>query len=818
MPTDVQMSEAELWPLLLKCELFQTMQPPEQGDFLKEYRARHGMRIRSFKHGETICTKGTYELDLCVVLDGSVVFRDLLPGSQLKGQVGSRAAGGFYGEAGALGGLPRSTDVVAADNCQIFYLPGPDLKFVAHNNPLARDKLEDLYRDRAVRILAAQLDLFDGVSAEFINQLIPLCKIVRRDTAGVEIIREGNTADSLFIIRDGWIRISVRDERGNQQVVAYRGSNEYIGEMAVFRGGVREATAITAGKCELIEISYDDFRRLIAEFPHAEQVVRATIDRRHEAQRTITDDLKKQLESWGELGVLQNEALLVMDLDLCVKCDECVKACESLHGESRLVRTGIQIDNYLIPSACRHCDDPKCMSACPTGAIKRRPEGEIYFEYDQCTGCANCEIACPYDNIVMIETHKFDRAQERKSRTLHRDFFRPYPITPHSKVDPAILKEAFGDKSVAPAVVAAPTTGTAEGHIPPNYPIKCDLCDGLPMMGCVHNCPTGAAIRVEPRTQFTGTGSVKVLSRVGKAVEVREQRPLPVSNAALIGAVTALIVAVATDAVSKTWSANLTGTVALAVFAMAAIYSARKRSLWMSLRTLVLADRFVKNSAPGSFGKKSLAALIFMDRLETWRTIHVTLGMLAMLPLWWHIRSAHAIPSAMEWLLLVAVGLLVLTGMFGSAVQDFFPHIASKRAEHEVRTKDVDYEIRGLLKQAADDAPGCGIEVDAAYRREIEPILLNRDSSLRLLWTTLRGQDPAVRACAQARKLVGQFGEKNQGYARLLALAERKVRLDQNLINLRFSKNWLPFHIITVLVVGFLLVFHIVSALMFRFQ
>jgi hypothetical protein len=207
-----------------------------------------------------------------------------------------------------------------------------------------------------------------------------------------------------------------------------------------------------------------------------------------------------------------------------------------------------------------------------------------------------------------------------------------------------------------------------------------------------------------------------------------------------------------------------------------------------------------------------------MDRLQTWRAIHVSIGILTMLPLWWHIRSAHSSPSPIEWLLLVSIGVLVLSGIFGSAIQDLFPHIASKRAEHEVRIKDVDYEIRGLLKQAADDVPGCGVEVNSAYHAEIEPILLNRDPSVRLLWMTLLGKDPAMRACAGARRLEGKFGEKNQGYAKLLALAERKVRLDQNLINLRFSTGWLPFHIGSVLIVGFLLVFHIISALMFRFQ
>ena len=111
--------------------------------------------------------------------------------------------------------------------------------------------------------------------------------------------------------------------------------------------------------------------------------------------------------------MIQADALLVMDLDLCIKCDQCVKACESLHGKSRLIRNGIQLGKYLVPSACRHCDDPKCMNSCPTGAIKRRPEGEIYFQYDMCIGCGNCAIACPYDNIAMIDTPTFDKAQAR---------------------------------------------------------------------------------------------------------------------------------------------------------------------------------------------------------------------------------------------------------------------------------------------------------------------------------------------------------------------------------------------------------------------
>jgi ferredoxin len=54
-------------------------------------------------------------------------------------------------------------------------------------------------------------------------------------------------------------------------------------------------------------------------------------------------------------------------------------------------------------------------------------------------------------------------------------------------------------------------------HVPVAFPIKCDLCDGLPFMGCVHSCPTGAAIRIDPAKLFEQTGAISEGSRVRKA-------------------------------------------------------------------------------------------------------------------------------------------------------------------------------------------------------------------------------------------------------------------------------------------------------------
>jgi CRP-like cAMP-binding protein/Fe-S-cluster-containing hydrogenase component 2 len=528
-------SGAELWLRVRSFDLFKHFSDEQREGFLSAYQREAGMRIRRFAPGGVVCRKGEYELDLCFILEGAVDLYDDVAGRG-RVKIFTMAAGAFYGELGALGGLPRTTDIVAAQACEIFYLPRHTLKFVM-SNPEARAILEDRYRERAIKVVAAELDLFKGVSASFIDQLIARSEIQRFDLRGIVVVRQGEEGDAFYIVRDGYVQVVRERKDGTKRVVAYLRSGEYFGEMALLGGGKRYASVLTAGKCELIRIRGEDFRTICEEHPDIEARIRNLIERRLDEETRITPEISEALERTGQLGVIQAEALLVMDLELCVKCDRCVQACESLHGQSRLIRNGIQIGKYLVPAACRHCNDPKCMNSCPTGAIKRRPEGEIYFQYDMCIGCGNCAIACPFDNIAMIETARFDQAQARKAEATGRQgFFRPYPVASHDvdsslwnrifarhdrgeseRLAPSLWQRIFGRNTKAAASSEAPKSLPNGHHIPPAYPIKCDLCDGLPFMGCVHSCPTGAAVRIDPAILFDETGAVRVGSTVRKA-------------------------------------------------------------------------------------------------------------------------------------------------------------------------------------------------------------------------------------------------------------------------------------------------------------
>lgn len=99
---------------------------------------------------------------------------------------------------------------------------------------------------------------------------------------------------------------------------------------------------------------------------------------------------------------------MAIDTTRCVGCMDCVVACKT----ENQVPEGFNRDWLAFESTgsfptlrleirterCNHCDEPPCVTCCPTGASHVEPFGRIVLVTpEECIGCKACLASCPYD-------------------------------------------------------------------------------------------------------------------------------------------------------------------------------------------------------------------------------------------------------------------------------------------------------------------------------------------------------------------------------------------------------------------------------------
>jgi hypothetical protein len=296
-----------------------------------------------------------------------------------------------------------------------------------------------------------------------------------------------------------------------------------------------------------------------------------------------------------------------------------------------------------------------------------------------------------------------------------------------------------------------------------------------------------------------------VTAQVGEAAARRHAAPIASMTlwAALCGAAVILLHSFSVDFGTRLGQYR-TGIITAAAIAFNIAYAVRKKMLWLSVRVLRTAMRLPRPLA--------LRFLLF-DRLETWRTIHITIGVFVMLPFWWHLQYGRA--SRLETALETVVILMVLSGFFGAVISDFLPLRMAKWPNQEVRREDVESALHALYVEAEEMVLGHSEQLVHAYLRYVRPILAGNQPAYSMLWATLTGSDPAQNACARARRAGFGLEGDRAIYDNLAGIAERKVRLEHNGFNLRLCTSWLNFHRNLAALTLVLIIFHVIGALYF---
>ncbi|MDR3053567.1 MAG: 4Fe-4S dicluster domain-containing protein [Coriobacteriales bacterium] len=97
---------------------------------------------------------------------------------------------------------------------------------------------------------------------------------------------------------------------------------------------------------------------------------------------------------------------MLVDIARCAGCQGCVVACQMQNNQSPGVTWGYvdrcewgeypQAGAAYLPHFCMQCDDPACVTVCPTGASVKGEDGVTLVDYEICIGCGQCVAACPY--------------------------------------------------------------------------------------------------------------------------------------------------------------------------------------------------------------------------------------------------------------------------------------------------------------------------------------------------------------------------------------------------------------------------------------
>jgi CRP-like cAMP-binding protein len=365
--------------------------------------------------------------------------------------------GDLFGEMTCMSFYPRSATVRAKTPVVALEMLRNVLD-VMQKNKTFRAQLEANYRGRALSTHLRSVPIFAGISEDFIDLLRDRVELVRY-APGQIICNEGDPADSFYLIRIGFVRVS-QMRNDEEMVLAYLPRGGYFGEMGLLRDVPRTATCTALDHVEVVRIHAPDFHSMLDRFPEVRMEIEHIARQRDKEnaahlQRATSSMQALPLHQFLAHGLMDAQSLLILDLEKCTRCDQCVKACADAHdGVTRLLRDGVRFDKYLVATSCRQCRDPLCMVGCPVGSIRRRNSLEVIIE-DWCVGCGLCASNCPYGNITV---HEFDRKDTGDNGEVH------------GKVRKAT---------------------------------SCDLCHDLAEPSCVYACPHDAAHRVNPTEFFS---------------------------------------------------------------------------------------------------------------------------------------------------------------------------------------------------------------------------------------------------------------------------------------------------------------------------
>lgn len=722
--------------------------------------------VRLYEPGDVVVRQGDYGHSMFVLIEGSLRVETVNDNGTSQVLAKIQNQGSCIGEIALLGRSRRTASVVAETHAVMMEV---EKTVVEKANKQSQGKvfkaLQETTRKRSIISFLGQHRYFNELNAQAMDFLAThaTLKVAER---GSTIFQAADRDDTVLMMKTSVAKlVRINPAKGDtgetESILSYFNAGDVIG---LKHHGQRGANLISMGYVELIEIPRSYFYNLLKnDYPALYQKLQEEEDTRikglSEHVMTRGKTVAIFVQALMNEGAQEGQSLLTINLNKCIRCGNCVQSCQSRHGYARVARRGKKLvrrakvekagsyETILLPASCRHCVNPECMIGCPTGAIHRTPSGEVDI-HPTCIGCASCANRCPWGNISIIDT---------PGRQVY---------------DPISEKDVIRDRLAS----------------------KCNLCHGYDNANCVHNCPTGAILRVEPTQYWEEIAEVfKDANRTG----VGHTDQVPKSNLTHIAMGGGFAIVAILLSALKVWEYSTTGHMG---------YSVPMLTLGVATTFFMLAST-------------ALAARRRMNRFRiqggtflTWTRGHFYLGTMALFAMLLHagFRLGGTLTSTLFLLTLS----MIFTGLVGAAYYKWLPKTITRIEGGGQVEEDLLQEQKEIQTRTHELLQGLSPQANALAN--------TTQSSGGSLWkrfgSSYKPEEQSVQKAAKTR-LQNQLGElasaEKQILERLIDDASRTVDIKAALLLYRIRRAGLVTHISIATLVLLMMIVHIISVVFF---
>jgi len=379
-----------------------------------------------------------------------IILQDI-PAVLNKHKTASLETGAFFGEIAALSRIPRTATIYARDEgTELLEVRWQGLRDLVKYDPKLRAYIDRIYRERALSTALSEIPFMKHLSDaakqkvaaatqfetygdyEWTGKFKDMAKSGAPAAKEQVVAAEADYPNSVVIVRTGFARVTQRYGDGNR-TLNYLGAGQVYGFDEIAHNwrnpddpvtlqytlrvmGYTHILVIPAAVIEEFVLPSMPKDKLPAPIEKVDSTQSPFV-----AQQAAPKGKSDGVAGGAQIGpdmmefLTQNrffngtEAMLI-NLDRCTRCDDCVRACAATHDNNpRFLRHGPIHENVMVAQACMHCTDPVCMIGCPTGAIHRDSfGGQVVVNPATCIGCTACANNCPYGNIRMVEARDDD--------------------------------------------------------------------------------------------------------------------------------------------------------------------------------------------------------------------------------------------------------------------------------------------------------------------------------------------------------------------------------------------------------------------------